>query len=196
MQSHPLPIHGRNLQLRLGKLIGTGRFSHVYEVQVLGISNGAAGGSHFDLELPNLCIKLAEPDKPRSLAREAWFYEQLDLMGLQGVVVPHNFGLFTAHCSLEHVIPWRTNDWFFRKDEREESIFTCEAGQQYDAQCYEPEDDECLQDDSHGSNHNSYWKSFHQDPGSPVISLMLLERLGNTLVPNRTQGRFCSEDDE
>ena len=192
MQPRSLPVHHRNLGLRLGKLIGSGRSAHVYEVQVLD----TAEGSEHDIELPNLCIKLTEPDRPRSLAREAWFYEQLELMGLQGVAVPRNFGLFTTHCSFEQVIPWRTNDWFFRKEEREQSIFTSLPGRQYDSQAYEPENDEFMRDDSHGSNCNSYWKNFQQDAESPILSLMVLERLGDTLMPDRTKGRFCSEDDQ
>ncbi|KAK7676811.1 hypothetical protein QCA50_020217 [Cerrena zonata] len=197
MQCHPIPKHGRHLHLRLGELIGIGRDSHVYGVHVLNITSNSSIGSDSqdaqpqpDLNLPDLCIKLVEPDKPRSLAREAWFYEQLDKMGLQGVAAPRNYGLFTAHCPFSQVIPWRTEDWFFRQEGRDAASY---EGIQFDRQCYEPEDDIPLYDDDHGSNVNSHWKTFLQDSESPIVSLMLLERLGETLQPESRKRPFCGE---
>lgn len=197
MQSHPLPIHGHHLQLQLGDLVGFGRDSHVYDVKILNITDGSDDGSNsqdaqpqIDLELPDLCIKLVEPDKPRSLAREAWFYEQFDKMGLQGVATPRNYGLFTARCPISQIIPWRTEDWFFRQEGRDAASF---EGPQFDRQCREPEDNLPLRDDDHGSNVNSHWKTFLQDSETPIVSVMLLERLGETLKPESRKKPYCSK---
>lgn len=73
-------------------------------------------GSISDLDLPDLCIKLVKPKYGRTLAREAWFYEQLAREpGCEGVVTPRCFGFFTVplkDCSdvkgqpVSRIMPW------------------------------------------------------------------------------------------
>ncbi|PPQ70252.1 hypothetical protein CVT24_013076 [Panaeolus cyanescens] len=44
--------------------------------------------------LPNLCVKIARPKFSRYLAREAWFYERLDMAGLTNAITPKCYGVF------------------------------------------------------------------------------------------------------
>ncbi|KAI0076335.1 hypothetical protein K474DRAFT_1663174 [Panus rudis PR-1116 ss-1] len=111
------PTSGKHLELRLSKLIESGRSGHVYEADVLGVSSDVnIPTTPPEFPLPPLCIKLAEPNRLRSIAREAWFYEKTDEAGLQGIAVPRAFGFFTAECSLAQVIPWRERSWEFHDD--------------------------------------------------------------------------------
>lgn len=156
MKPRPPPSSGLHLELKLGSLIGFGRGGHVYSVDIVNIShtphpNAPSSLPLFEVNVPDLCIKLAEPDKPRSIAREAWLYEQLDAMGLQGVAVPRTYGFFTAHCSPSQVIPWGQESWHFRKDGRE--VFS-KYPREFDCQSYEPESHYVgsFRDDEHKSN--------------------------------------------
>ncbi|KAI0070830.1 hypothetical protein K474DRAFT_1712988 [Panus rudis PR-1116 ss-1] len=117
MRPQTSPAQGKHIELRLSEYLGRGRTGHVYEAQVIGVSSGIdIPTSPPDFPLPPLCIKLAEPNRLRSVAREAWFYEKLDTAGLQGTVVPRAFGFFTAQCSLSQVIPWHEPNWEFHDD--------------------------------------------------------------------------------
>ncbi|PBK90191.1 hypothetical protein ARMGADRAFT_1032747 [Armillaria gallica] len=67
--------------------------------------------------LPELCVKVAKPEYGRTLAREAWFYEQLAVeSGCEGVIIPRCFGFFTIPLKdcfdikgqpVSHVEPWK-----------------------------------------------------------------------------------------
>ncbi|EPQ58087.1 hypothetical protein GLOTRDRAFT_136868 [Gloeophyllum trabeum ATCC 11539] len=176
MKPRPPPVEGLELELELGKFIGAGRSGHVYEARVLNAEQlqPSLGG----FKIPRLCIKLAEPNRLRSLAREAWFYEQLDAAGAQGVVVPRNFGFFTTQCSFSQVVPWRGSSWAFH-DEMEHPADTSDI---HDWLPHEPEHPELYRDDEEMSNENSQWKHWKWDKnGVQAVGLMIMERLGKEM---------------
>ncbi|KAK7680306.1 hypothetical protein QCA50_016546 [Cerrena zonata] len=184
MQPHPIPVDGLHLELELGDLIGRGSSGHVYAVRVIRISLSGSKDTnslHTDIQLPELCIKLAEPNRTGGIARETWFYEQLRLEGLEGVVSPRFYGFFTSPCDHNRVVPWRTDDWTFQDEEFD--IFESEDGlmlQEYVMS--EPcEDEPRWFDDELGSHQNSKWLEFRQSCSTPLVSILLLEKLGETL---------------
>jgi hypothetical protein len=113
LASRDLPIDGYTLEARISPQrsrvipaadspLGYGLTSFVYPLDVIDIypSNVPSGKwSAFPKDpilksLPKLCIKMAQPTHSRSLAREAWFYEQFDKASLTGIAVPRCYGLF------------------------------------------------------------------------------------------------------
>ncbi|KAK7686096.1 hypothetical protein QCA50_010908 [Cerrena zonata] len=188
MQPHPVPVDGLHLTLELGDLIGYGASAHVYAVHIISIdSKRDEEGSSFcpSFQLPELCIKLAEPNRVRGLAREAWFYEQLHVEGLEGVISPRFYGFYTSSCDHTRVVPWRTKEWNFRKYPH---LFEHKDG-------FIPKDHIGNDpkkgpggrwfDDQFGSHQNSKWIDYRQRCDSPLLSILLLERLGDTLQ------RYC-----
>jgi len=88
--SEPVELDGGETHLELLDLVSEGASSVVYSARVL------PGPSHELNLLTEICVKIARPTRCRSLARDAWFYEQLDREeGYSGVVVPRCFGFFS-----------------------------------------------------------------------------------------------------
>ncbi|EAU83810.1 protein kinase subdomain-containing protein PKL/ccin3 [Coprinopsis cinerea okayama7 len=80
------------LAIRLVERISEGRIGVTYAPQVVSATRR---GSDVKSTLPpTLCLKFAKLEFSRSLAREAWFYEQLE--SLQGISVPLSFGFFAS----------------------------------------------------------------------------------------------------
>ncbi|KAF9505058.1 hypothetical protein BS47DRAFT_1354444 [Hydnum rufescens UP504] len=76
-----------HVQLILGDEKGWGRSSFVHEVNVLPAATLPA-------HLPPLVLKVARSKRRAEIAREAWFYDELEC--LQGVVLPRCYGWFEA----------------------------------------------------------------------------------------------------
>lgn len=80
------------LELRLLEFIAEGRISTVYSASVVS-------ATHEGVDITNtmpekLCIKFAKKHSCRSLARDAWFYEQL--RDWQGIITARSYGFFTS----------------------------------------------------------------------------------------------------
>ncbi|KAI0314532.1 hypothetical protein OF83DRAFT_1174655 [Amylostereum chailletii] len=71
----------------LGEWSGHGQVAQVYE-----LSNVQIQGSALPVDIPPLVVKVAFKHRVASLAREAWFYDELE--SLQGPVVPRCYGWF------------------------------------------------------------------------------------------------------
>ena len=76
------------IQFSLGQKLGAGGSGLVYEV-VCPPQSGQEKS-----RIPPLAVKIAYRSKNKRIAREAWFYEELQT--LQGVVVPRCYGCFEA----------------------------------------------------------------------------------------------------
>ncbi|KAF4616299.1 hypothetical protein D9613_008354 [Agrocybe pediades] len=88
---------GKDVDSNPGNSLGYGRAGLVFPLDVLSISpSDDPHAADLMAQLPPLCIKVATPGYARSLAREAWFYEYLDAMGLTGVLAPRCYGVFHA----------------------------------------------------------------------------------------------------
>ncbi|KAF9503790.1 hypothetical protein BS47DRAFT_1334772 [Hydnum rufescens UP504] len=76
-----------HVNLTFGDKKGWGRSSFVHEVNVLPTTTLPA-------HLPPLVLKVARSKRRAEIAREAWFYDELEC--LQGVVLPRCYGWFEA----------------------------------------------------------------------------------------------------
>ena len=159
------PVSG-HLELKLEERIGEGASGTTYGAKVLSSSGG---------EMPKrLCIKWAKGSHCRTLAREAWFYEQLHREGnCEGVITARCYGFFTAQSgSLNEdgnddlvLKPWtklRSDDEFFLGDDEEEH-----------------EDYYRFFRDKAYLKADSPWMSWSQKSGADrLIAVLLLEELG------------------
>jgi len=174
----PRPEHG-HLSLRLGKRIAGGRSAVVYAAEILTVSK--PGGILPSDPLPSereLCVKIARRNRCRTLAREAWFCDQLSLGQLQGIITPRTYGFFTADVSHgHHTFPlWDSKD-FELKISDEDS--------QDDPTRDDPlPDDESLDEarcrKSPGARGRSPWCQWRPDPDSPLLAVIVMSRGGAT----------------
>ena len=88
------PPGSLKLSLRLGKKLGHGAASHVYEAVVQPDESSL---ELRDMVMPSLAVKLSRRDKAIAVEREAYNYEQMEI--LQGSVIPRYYGLYTTEVS-------------------------------------------------------------------------------------------------
>ena len=190
--AYPPPDPGYHIELEIGDLVGCGSSGHVYSVRVLNVTPDPT--NNWEVKnvldtLPDLCIKLSEPNQIRSTAREAWFYEQLDLEGLHGVIAPKNYGFFTASIPRTRVIPWRSESWRFHYEEYD--IFTGDGSglMEFEPLLHEPRcRDIMYYDDEHESHQKSKWLRYRQNCETPLVGVLLMEKLGQPPKKNPWKG--------
>ncbi|RDB28308.1 hypothetical protein Hypma_001302 [Hypsizygus marmoreus] len=182
--SLPLPAHGLHLELELGEYLGNGRTSLTYVACVRHVSD-SHGGVHINAPLnasAELCLKLAKPTFCRSLAREAWFYEQLpEDEAYQGIIVPKCYGLFSApKNSLStptgkdiSIRPWEEKGAKLPLRYPEGSLQSKYGDDLPDDWAYRG-----FMDDGRRAKIDSPWNSWRPNPESPTVSIFLMERLG------------------
>lgn len=93
----PPPLN-LNLDVRLGKCLGVGRSGVVFELEtgpIVGLPEGQS--------LPQLVAKVARPERAASLAREAWFYDEMAVV--QGSVIPLCYGWFDLQLESDQSMP-------------------------------------------------------------------------------------------
>ncbi|KAJ8088475.1 hypothetical protein PM082_022548 [Marasmius tenuissimus] len=135
----------------------------------------------------HVCIKFAMPYHCRSLAREAWFYDQLpEEQGFQGCIVPKCYGLFTSSLGdATTIVPWEKND----------VDVSLEAPEDYDEEedphaDFLPEDRRDPRALSPNAEYtSSSWHDWSPDPKNPLVSVLVLEKLGRTLDYEQEQNR-------
>ncbi|KAI0727779.1 hypothetical protein C8Q72DRAFT_743090, partial [Fomitopsis betulina] len=177
-QPSPCPTTGSaTLHLQLRHRIGSGgRSAVVYAVEVLTPpeSGHDAATSRLLERKEQLCVKIARPNRCRTLAREAWVFENMHSRGhLQGVIAPRCYGLFTAQldCPL-----WRQkdfNDIYLQNDKP-----TRDDRLPDDDRHYGHEDDQ--HDDNRGGRECSPWFKWRPDPASPLLAALVMTRGGET----------------
>ncbi|KAK1220332.1 hypothetical protein PQX77_016927 [Marasmius sp. AFHP31] len=104
----PLPrsVGRLHADLEIIEQLSEGRIGMVFTARLVSLKRSSDGDvlpAGF-IPLPTqFCVKLAKPEYIRSLAREAWFYEQLSQEeGYPGAITPYCFGFFTS--PLPHVV--------------------------------------------------------------------------------------------
>ncbi|KAF9483356.1 hypothetical protein BDN70DRAFT_960537, partial [Pholiota conissans] len=192
----PLPKNGAHLELELTRSIARGRVGLTYSARV--VQNTAS------MDLPDLCVKFVMPCYSRTLAREAWFYEQLARKpGYEGVVTPRCFGFFTVPLKdcldvkgqlVSHIKPWEVESNSDDTDETEE---------EEDLDWWLPDDPPSLQryfEDNDGWKSGSPWNKWKPSPPSEsLICVLVLEELGESyLRPNEREGdgKYANEEEE
>jgi len=183
-------VNGTHLELKIQSPISQGRTGVTYSASVVQQKQSTPT----PVLLPEIfCLKFAKPQYSRSLAREAWFYEQLAQQdSYTGVVTPRCFGLFSVSlekcatllgCSFDSlkVEAWSDlrsthPDERFQPDEEEEQPIS-DGMWQLD---FLPDDHETgdVSEDMLGSKENSRWNTWRGDPAKPLITVLVLEMLG------------------
>ncbi|KAG5640785.1 hypothetical protein DXG03_007190 [Asterophora parasitica] len=192
--ARPTPLDSSSLEVSLTGLIGEGRIGVTYSARV----NSARDASGLDVtnSLPKeICLKFAKPPYVRSLAREAWFYEQLHKW--QGISTAKSFGFFSTSVAQSHsgmladIVPWKES----KKVPRHQ--YHPDNDSQNHLKDYLPDDAPdprgCYSDE-HGFHRDSPWKTWEHCPESPLLAVLALEKLGNHYFmpdkepPNRLEG--------
>ncbi|KAG5639993.1 hypothetical protein DXG03_001894, partial [Asterophora parasitica] len=161
--ARPVLLDGSSLDVSLTGLIGEGRIGMTYSARV----NSARDASGLDVtnSVPKeICLKFAKPPYVRSLAREAWFYEQLHKW--QGISTAKCFGFFTAtpvtqNATAASVVPWKESKKVPQDNLPDEAP-----------------DPLGLYSDEHGFHTNSPWKTWEHSAASPLLAVLVLEKLG------------------
>ncbi|KAI0760395.1 hypothetical protein C8Q74DRAFT_1208306 [Fomes fomentarius] len=169
-----LPKDGAHLTLELGRRIGGGRSAVVYAAKI-----NADAASMLMPRIPDeeICVKIARPNRSRTLAREAWAYEVLVGQGCLGVMVPRCYGFFTVDLSRDQLsFPlWSSGDFYLEE---------ASSGLPDDPMCDDPltDDDPYELDDSlgPGTREISSWLDWKPDPAAPLLSVLVMARGGQS----------------
>ncbi|KAJ3509757.1 hypothetical protein NLJ89_g5050 [Agrocybe chaxingu] len=164
------------LELSLIERISEGRIGVTYSARVVSVTYDRSSVAN---ALPEIvCLKFAKKQYSRSLAREAWFYEQLACC--QGTSVPRCYGFFNSTFDEQDNTPDDFLPWSELKhphnSERQDSCLTPVS---VDSQDWLP-DDVPLEHywDHRGFKHNSPWNTWIFSEENPTISVLVLEKLG------------------
>ncbi|EAU90700.2 protein kinase subdomain-containing protein PKL/ccin3 [Coprinopsis cinerea okayama7 len=178
------------LELTLLERISEGRIGVTY---VAKVDSAMRGDVDLRAMLPEkVCLKFAKPEFCRSLAREAWFYEQLE--SCQGASIPIFYGFFSSSMAEQ---PWSPNltftPWTTRKHQFDTDSLPREIDQ-YPSLDLLPDD--MLPDwrrkspieDPSGYQQNSSWYRWSPSEDNPTISVLVLELLGETCTGKKGLG--------
>ncbi|EIW83338.1 hypothetical protein CONPUDRAFT_164301 [Coniophora puteana RWD-64-598 SS2] len=218
-RSSQVPETAGHLSLRLGERISRGRSAVTYVVEVISADPEVTGTAP-TYALPvdqQLCIKVARPNRCRTLAREAWFYSRLrdrtpwrqsqtvdhaavdDDGQLQGVIAPHFYGFFAAPMSPGRLSfpPWFSQDF--------EPMHAPDLG--YGSVADDPTCDDPLPDDGPvpetrsldgeqrlGGKECSKWDQWSPDLDAPLLTVIVMARGGSTYTYNDHSNEATRED--
>ncbi|KAH6903226.1 protein kinase subdomain-containing protein PKL/ccin3 [Coprinopsis sp. MPI-PUGE-AT-0042] len=167
------------LELRLLDFIAEGRISTVYAATVVSATHQ---GIDITSTMPKkVCIKFAKKHSCRSLARDAWFYEQLQ--DWQGIMTPQSFGFYTSTADEQpdspksftnDFIPWQNHRVHVRYDP-----YVASWGISMD---WVPDDQPSAKIDyidAGGIKTSSHWYHWAVNDANPVIAVQVMELLGD-----------------
>ena len=188
--AQPVQQDGSHLDLTLTEPVGEGRRGMTY----IALVNSAKDASGADLLASGLVpselvLKIAKPQFCRSMAREAWFYEQMRT--LQGVAIARCFGFLTA--TLKGA---RTGLSTASEDDDSGSLAMTavpwDAAKSIEPELrfkkdHWPSDDSLIDDstsplytDEHGFKKDSPWNNWQHSEDLPLLSILVLEKLGES----------------
>ncbi|KIM48547.1 hypothetical protein M413DRAFT_404837 [Hebeloma cylindrosporum] len=168
------------LEVSLLERISRGRIGIAYSARV--ISATTDDGSNVTNTLPEaICLKFAKLPYSRSLAREAWFYEQL--ADCQDISVAHCYGFFSSTFSEQNDTPYSLQPWCALEDpsssDSEEEEETKPPGSPAISLDWLPDDEPCDEyKDTRNFKRDSPWNTWNFTPDNPTISVLVLELLG------------------
>ncbi|KAF5317791.1 hypothetical protein D9619_012651 [Psilocybe cf. subviscida] len=194
----PSLSHG-NLEVTLRERISEGRIGVVYSARVEKATTGE--GVDITSSLPNIvCLKFAKQHHCRSLAREAWFYEQLHKW--QGISIPEFYGFSTATfreqaLDMDNFQPWTCLRTPSKLDPG--LVADTELAKEYHSMDWLWDDDPSLSDcfSSSKFRDRSRWFQWSLDEENPKIGLIVMEKLGQACakvwLPNQPGDAFKSD---
>jgi len=165
------------LEVSLLERISEGRMGVAYSANVISATTNDSDTTN---TLPeSVCLKFTKPLYSRSLAREAWFYEQL--AECQGTSIAQYYGFFSSTFSEqtntpELLVPWRDLEHPRDPNEDEKHLSWSPV--------LSPD---CLIDDqpsplyfwdTRNFKRDSLWNTWHFSTQDPTISVLALELLG------------------
>ncbi|CAL1706344.1 unnamed protein product [Somion occarium] len=174
-----LPPPGNlKFHLALGNKIGRGRVGRVYEATI-DLTKSSPELSK--MVLPPLVVKVSRRHDAKKLQREAYYYEEMEC--LQGSVIPRYYGLYqTTIQPTTDFLPW-THDKVNRRPGRH-GDYSDESGSDSDSEeaskaASNDDDDE---EDNDDDQESEVYSSDEEEPAAPtVVSILILERLGDRL---------------
>ncbi|KAJ4000115.1 hypothetical protein F5050DRAFT_707725 [Lentinula boryana] len=176
------PADGLHADLQITDQLGEGRMGQVFAARLVSLKKSIHGETLPAAYIPlpsQFCIKLAKPEYIRSLAREAWFYEQLSKEdGNPGAVTPVCFGFFTRQ--LPNNVHLRSWSSVKIKPEKPSDVPEGEEPN-YDLLVDDEEGEYRHFDDERRSHldspwHLKQWKA--RTDRSPFVGILITERLG------------------
>ncbi|KAH6901928.1 hypothetical protein BKA70DRAFT_1435527 [Coprinopsis sp. MPI-PUGE-AT-0042] len=206
LASREIPTTGYQLEARMSTLarnyqgrsvagrLGHGRSAIVFSLDIIDVTGPNAASQttavpeqlgpdnesamSIKTSLPRLSLKVAKPAYARSLAREAWFYERLDLAGMLNVVTPRHYGLF--HCANLSQIHGNLRLNIPGYDSLVEHHFSDHP----EGKTFLPEETgsfTCV-DDEFSSHKSSPWYTERETKGKPCATVLLMEELGEVMT--------------
>ncbi|KAF5317704.1 hypothetical protein D9619_012648 [Psilocybe cf. subviscida] len=194
----PSLSHG-NLEVTLLERKSEGRIGVVYRAHVEKATTGE--GVDITSSLPaTVCLKFAKQHHCRSLAREAWFYEQLHQW--QGITIPSYYGFYASTINeqglrMDDFQPW--NDLETPSVTGSEFDEDPELANEYRSMDWLRDDAPYMLDHYSPSKYRnrSRWFKWNFDKENPKIALIILEYLGQSGAevwpPNKPGDDFKSD---
>ncbi|KAH6903236.1 hypothetical protein BKA70DRAFT_1194650 [Coprinopsis sp. MPI-PUGE-AT-0042] len=179
-----------SLELRLLERLAEGRIGTVYPATILAATRG---GVDITPTLPqNLCLKFAKKEFCRSLARDAWFYEQLQ--DLQGVAIAQSYGFYTSTVKEQDIenqgtfeadfVPWQGYR-SIPKHDPEVSEWSSSMDWLPDDEKHNPP--RYIEPGISDFKSRSPWNAWNLDEGNPIIAVHIMELLGTPCAKIWTQ---------
>lgn len=121
---HQTPASERiELEVKLARRLKSGSNGLIYEVDTVRETKTKDGQK---LCIPPLICKIAPQRRNKPIAREAWFYEEMQT--LQGLVIPYCFGFFVARIPDRMELLPRVEDIKFHTRERKDDSMPAMEG--------------------------------------------------------------------
>ncbi|KAF8479899.1 hypothetical protein JB92DRAFT_3042634 [Gautieria morchelliformis] len=136
-------------------------------------------GSTEQNSLPPLVMKVAARHRSDNLAREAWFYEEME--NIQGSSIARCYGFFTAEIdSNSEVLDWAESDVKYNPDEEDDPLDEEDDPSDDDGDSPESKDEGITKEDVIISNHTVPPPASDGNERT-FISVLVLERLGDMM---------------
>ncbi|CAL1706325.1 unnamed protein product [Somion occarium] len=170
------PAGNLHLHLSVGAKIGRGRVGRVYKATI-DLTNSSPELSN--MVLPPLVVKISRRHDAKRLAREAYYYEEMEC--LQGCAIPRYYGLYqTVIQPSMDFLPW-VHDKVNRRpgchgdcSDKDDSDTDSES-----SECDDDGDKDTEDEDSEDSE---VYSSDEEEPPTPtLVSILILERIGGRL---------------
>ena len=189
----PLPKDAGHLQvsLQLEERMSFGRSAVVYAAKIIHDDMGEQHGVSPTTVSPSddeLCVKIARPNRCRTLAREAWVYEQLSELAAPGAITPRYYGFFAATISsdMQSFSMWTSHDFHLEIEPRFWDDADAQELNRDDSTRDDPltDDKAQVEDTSPGCRELSPWVDWKPDLNAPLLSVLVLARGGPSYTPD------------
>ncbi|CAL1706342.1 unnamed protein product [Somion occarium] len=184
------PPGDMTLHLSLGTKIGRGRVGRVYEATV---DLKQSSPELTNMVLPPLVVKVSRRHDAKRLAREAFYYEEMEC--LQGCAIPRYYGLYqTTIPPATDFLPW-THDKVNRRPGRH-GDYSDESDSESESEPESKSSDKDDDDDAEDEDADSQVYSSDEEelPTPTILSILILERVGGRIPLRKPLSDDVHED--